>query len=108
MGDITGPCVEQLIDFLIKRGLDPNTPREPDGDMPLHVAGLACNAQVVRQLLKCGAQPNVKEASGNTVRKLPTTLFASLVRLCCVKNCRLDVCVLSGIAVVVALIRPFT
>jgi ankyrin repeat protein len=34
-----GPNVREMISFLVRRGLDPNMPREGDGDSPLHVAG---------------------------------------------------------------------
>lgn len=68
--ELKGPSVGRLILFLLKRGCDPNAARSSDGEQPLHVAGLACNAVVARELLKAGAQPNAKDKLGNGVLHL--------------------------------------
>jgi ankyrin repeat protein len=57
----------QTISDLIKLGCDINT-RNVDGTTPLHAALLNENEEVFKQLAGLGADPDIKDESGDSVR----------------------------------------
>jgi ankyrin repeat protein len=79
-----------LVQMLVKAGADINMRQQSDGYTPLHVATYCGNSQMLGQLLKCGADPSMRDHSGKTPldifeefkekRKLPNGLGSALRR----------------------------
>jgi ankyrin repeat protein len=59
-----------VMEYLIRKGLDPLRPHAETGLSPLHVAVAHHRLELARFLLSCGASPHAPDAKGQTVLQL--------------------------------------
>lgn len=57
---------EKMVDFLLKKGANPDLASNSPGQTPLHIAASQGYIEIVRLLLKKGASINARDSEGNT------------------------------------------
>ncbi|CAH0058994.1 unnamed protein product [Clonostachys solani] len=71
-GEIDNPCGNQsatkseVVNLLVSKGLDVDTPETDTGYSALIVASGHCDLDMMRALLECGADPNYRDLDGST------------------------------------------
>ena len=58
--------VEFMRELMTRRDVSPNTPHKVLKKFPIHVAAESGDLEMIRLLLKCGADVNARMENGNT------------------------------------------
>jgi len=79
-----------VVKMLLKHGVDVNTQKgaSTSGSTPLHVAGFYGHVPVVSLLLKCGADPTIRNNFGNTALEEATLLSWASMKCAIVDDLR--------------------
>ncbi len=70
----------ELLKLMLDQDISPNKPCE-DGNTPLHFAFMVFNEQMMQTLFKYGADENIKNKKGESVKKLASKYHCNIKRL---------------------------